>query len=58
MFVMLQNKEFIYRGGGYEKLSSFSQRIMSEFPGATLLDKGSPPSEHTKCGEGQCILYL
>lgn len=33
---LLQEKDFIYRGLQFEKLSSFSERMLEQFPSATI----------------------
>jgi len=40
----VRGKEFIYRGGEYEKLAAFMQRMISEFPGAQILNFKSKQS--------------
>lgn len=40
----VRGKEFIYRGGEYERLSAFMQRMTSEFPGAQVLSSKSKKS--------------
>jgi len=34
----IRNKEFIYRGGEYERLATFIQRVLAEFPDAKVLN--------------------
>ncbi|XP_040577137.1 dedicator of cytokinesis protein 1 [Lepeophtheirus salmonis] len=41
----LQNKTFVYRGRGYEKLSEFQNRIMDQFPDAELMKTLETPSD-------------
>lgn len=40
----VRNREFIYRGGEYERLASFIQRLTAEFPGAQVLNSKSKQS--------------
>ncbi|XP_050707802.1 dedicator of cytokinesis protein 1-like isoform X3 [Eriocheir sinensis] len=44
----LQNKVFVYRGNGYERLEDFTRRIRDQFPNAELMTKLTPPSEEAK----------
>ena len=37
----VRNKEFIYRGLNYEKLSEFTGRLLAEFPGAQVWSPGA-----------------
>lgn len=39
----LQNKIFVHRGDGYERLSDFQNRMLGQFPNAELLTKLTPP---------------
>ncbi|XP_074619689.1 dedicator of cytokinesis protein 1-like isoform X2 [Acropora palmata] len=39
----VRNKAFIYRGHEYEKIGTFNQRILSQFPDAQMMDKNTPP---------------
>ena len=55
---LLQNKEFIFRGLEYEKLGQFTDRILSEFPGATLLNQTTAPTDNLKNGDSLCILKV
>ncbi|KAB7505734.1 Dedicator of cytokinesis protein 1 [Armadillidium nasatum] len=41
----LQNKVFIYRGNGFERLSEFRSRILDPFPNAEVMKTLSPPSK-------------
>ena len=50
---MLQNKEFIYRGLEYERLATFIQRVLTEWPAATML-KNIPPDDSIVNSDGQC----
>lgn len=52
----LQNKVFIYRGKGYEKLGDFTTRIVNAFPKAELLQNLNEPGETITASEKQCIL--
>lgn len=54
---ILQNKLFIYRGLEYERIGAFTQRLQTEFPGAQILMKNSPPDESILSSEGQCKFY-
>ncbi|CAL4230656.1 unnamed protein product, partial [Meganyctiphanes norvegica] len=44
----LQNKVFVYRGNGYERLGDFTSRILDQFPNAELMKKLTPPSKEVK----------
>ena len=37
IFVLFQNKSFIYRGKEYERISDFSARLQNLFPSAQVL---------------------
>jgi len=41
----LQNKEFVYRGGDYERLSDFVMRMQMEYPAAKLVEKLTSPAD-------------
>ncbi|KAK2722906.1 dedicator of cytokinesis protein 3-like isoform X2 [Artemia franciscana] len=41
----VRNKKFVYRGLEYERISAFTQRLMSEYPSTQLLTKMGPPPE-------------
>ena len=41
----LQNKVFIYRGNGYERLSDFQMRILEPFPNAEVMRTLAAPSK-------------
>ena len=57
ILVVLQNKEMVYRGKDGERLPSFQQDLLNNFPSATFLGSNTNPSTDTmKQGEGQCIL--
>eukprot|EP00092_Neocalanus_flemingeri_P009289 GFUD01009995.1.p1 GENE.GFUD01009995.1~~GFUD01009995.1.p1 ORF type:complete len:1824 (+),score=321.37 GFUD01009995.1:199-5472(+) len=43
--LFVRNKEFIYRGLDYEKISDFTQRLSTEFPEATLCSQNTPSEE-------------
>ena len=51
----LQNKVFVYRGRGYERLPEFQSRILDQFPMAELMTKLSPPSEAEMNQLGQLV---
>ncbi|XP_042238025.1 dedicator of cytokinesis protein 1-like isoform X2 [Homarus americanus] len=44
----LQNKVFVYRGNGFERLADFTSRILDQFPNAELMKKLTPPSDEVK----------
>ncbi|XP_069941837.1 dedicator of cytokinesis protein 1 isoform X2 [Cherax quadricarinatus] len=44
----LQNKVFVYRGNGFERLADFTSRILDQFPNAELMKKLTPPSYEVK----------
>ena len=55
-FVTLQNKDFVYRGSEWEKISTFTQRLASEFPHAQVLTSNSrEPDNSLKCEDGQFV---
>ncbi len=56
MLFSTQNKEFVYRGHEFERLTAFSERLLSEFMGAKLLTTNLPPQDEIKQGQGQRIL--
>uniref|UniRef100_A0A6A7FSL4 Dedicator of cytokinesis protein 1 isoform X2 n=2 Tax=Hirondellea gigas TaxID=1518452 RepID=A0A6A7FSL4_9CRUS len=41
----LQNKIFVHRGNGFERLSEFQSRLLDQFPNAELLTKLTPPEQ-------------
>ena len=52
----MQNKEFIYRGQEWEKISTFTQRLASEFPHAQVLTSNSKePDQSLKSEDGQFV---
>ena len=53
--LFVRNKEFIYRGLDYEKISDFTQRLSSEFPDATLCTQNSLPEEELMQNEEQFL---
>ncbi len=53
--LFLRNKEFVYRGLEYEKMSAFTQRLQTEFPSANILTKNTPPGEAVLTSENQYI---
>ncbi|CAB3976622.1 dedicator of cytokinesis 1 isoform X2 [Paramuricea clavata] len=44
----LRNKEFIYRGKGYEQIGDFTVRIQNNFPTAQVMTKLTPPGDDIK----------
>ncbi|XP_045614067.1 dedicator of cytokinesis protein 1 isoform X2 [Procambarus clarkii] len=44
----LQNKVFVYRGNGFERLADFTSRILDQFPNAELMKKLTPPNYEVK----------
>ncbi len=44
----LQNKIFVYRGKGFERLPEFQGRMLDQFPNAELMKTLKPPSEEDK----------
>ncbi len=56
VFIVLQNKMFIYRGKEYERREDFEARLLTQFPNAEKMKTTTPPSEDTKSSPGQCIL--
>lgn len=51
----LRNRTFIYRGKEYEKLSDFSSRILTQHPGAELMQTLTSPGDEITQSEGQYI---
>ncbi|XP_063609034.1 dedicator of cytokinesis protein 1-like isoform X2 [Penaeus indicus] len=51
----LQNRVFVYRGNGYERLGDFTSRILDQFPNAELMKKLTPPSDEVKESPQQFI---
>ena len=51
----MQNKEFIYRGLDWEKISTFTQRISAEFPASQLMSSNTPPDERTRESDAQFV---
>ena len=51
----IAGKELVYRGGEYERLATFIQRITSEFPDAQVLNCKSKQSLKKDCG-GQYLV--
>ncbi|XP_013109839.2 dedicator of cytokinesis protein 3 isoform X1 [Stomoxys calcitrans] len=41
--LFVRNKQFVYRGLEYERISAFTQRLQTEFPAAQTLNTNSPP---------------
>ena len=44
----LQNKVFVYRGKGFERLPEFQSRILDQFPNAELMKTLQPPTDEEK----------
>ena len=53
--LFVRNKQFIYRGQDYEKISDFTARLCKEFPEATLVNASSPPWTELKEMEEQSL---
>jgi dedicator of cytokinesis protein 3 len=53
--LFVRNKQFIYRGLDYEKISDFTGRLLKEFPGAALCTAASPPEQELREQEAQSI---
>lgn len=51
----LQNKVFVYRGKGYEKLADFTGKIMNAFPKAERISTLDEPGEDVKGSDKQYI---
>merc|ERR1719318_2480966 len=51
----LQNKVFVYRGRGFERLPDFQSRLLDQFPTAELMTSLSPPSVVETESPGQLI---
>ena len=51
----LQNKVFVYRGKGFERLPEFQSRILDQFPTAELMTKLCAPTEGEMDQPGQLI---
>ncbi len=55
-FFSFQNKEFVYRGQEWEKISTFTQRLASEFPHAQVLTSNSKePDAALRSEDGQYV---
>lgn len=52
----LRNRVFIYRGKEYERYSDFCSRILSQHPGADLMQSLATPGEEFTHGDGMFIL--
>lgn len=53
---LFQNKEFVYRGQEWEKISTFTQRLASEFPHAQVLTSNSREPDHSlRSEDGQFV---
>ncbi|XP_049823045.1 dedicator of cytokinesis protein 3 isoform X2 [Aethina tumida] len=53
--LFVRNKQFVYRGLEYEKMSAFTQRLQTEFPVAQILTKNTPPDDSIVNSEAQYI---
>ena len=51
----LQNKVFIYRGKGFERLPDFQSRLLDQFPTAELMKSLAPPSHAETDSLGQFL---
>jgi len=51
----LQNKVFVYRGKGFERLPEFQSRILDQFPTAELMTKLGAPTDVEMDQPGQLI---
>ena len=51
--ITFQNKEFVYRGDAFERLSTFQDRLKSEYPSATFMNL-SEVSDNIKKGDNYC----
>ncbi|KAJ3415575.1 hypothetical protein HDV05_004626 [Chytridiales sp. JEL 0842] len=51
----LRGKQFIYRGGEWEKLGPFCERILNKYVGAQLLRTNAPVSEDVMNGPGSWV---
>ncbi|KAK4298449.1 hypothetical protein Pmani_029209 [Petrolisthes manimaculis] len=51
----LQNKVFVYRGNGFERLADFTSRILDQFPNAERMTKLTPPSDDVKDSPQQFV---
>lgn len=51
----LQNKVFVYRGRGFERLPDFQSRLLDQFPTAELMTSLSPPSVQETESPGQLV---
>lgn len=52
----LRNRVFIYRGKEYERYSDFCSRILSQHPGADLMQSLATPGREITHGDGMYIL--
>lgn len=52
----LQNKVYVYRGKGYERLSEFSQRTLKQLPNVEKMNRWSPPTEEIMESNSQYVL--
>ncbi|XP_073817677.1 dedicator of cytokinesis spg [Musca autumnalis] len=53
--LFVRNKQFVYRGLEYERISAFTQRLQTEFPAAQTLNTNSPPDNSILCAPEQYI---
>ncbi|CAH0555056.1 unnamed protein product [Brassicogethes aeneus] len=53
--LFVRNKQFVYRGLEYEKMSAFTQRLQTEFPNAQIMTKNTPPDDSIINSEAQYI---
>ena len=51
----LQNKVFVYRGRGFERLPDFQSRLLDQFPTAELMTSLSPPTAAETDSLGQFL---
>ncbi|KAI9359989.1 hypothetical protein DFJ73DRAFT_639746 [Zopfochytrium polystomum] len=51
----LRNKQFVYRGGEWEKIGPFCERILNKYVGAQLLRTNAPPGDDILNGAGRWI---
>lgn len=52
----LRNRVFVYRGKQYERLGDFCTRLLTQHPGAELLQTMAAPGEEITQADGQFIL--
>ncbi|KAG9302767.1 hypothetical protein G9A89_009544 [Geosiphon pyriformis] len=51
----LQNRQFIYRGYEWERISTFCERMQNKHPQAQLLKTNSPPTDDILYDDGQYL---